>query len=57
MLEGLGHIEGSGEAFEDHYILDLRSHSIDDFTLEYLNKFVLRSKIPNIRVYGGCIPI
>jgi hypothetical protein len=57
MLEGLGHIERNTEAFEDHYIMDLRSHNIDDFTLEYLNKFLLNSKIPNIRIYGGCIPI
>lgn len=58
LMEGLEHIEPKDlQIFNDDYILDLRSFDINDFTLEYLNKFILESRIPNIRIFGGCLPL
>lgn len=58
LLQGLEHVEAAIESmFEDHYILDLRERDLTDFTLEYLNKFILESRVPNIRIFGGCLPL
>lgn len=58
LLEGLGHKEvTNSEIFADYYTLDLRTYDVNDFTLEYLYKFVLESNIPNLRVFGGSIPL
>ncbi|CAG9319478.1 unnamed protein product [Blepharisma stoltei] len=58
LMEGLEHVEVKDQQiFHEDYILDLRNFDVNDFTLEYLNKFILESRIPNIRIFGGCLPL
>jgi serine/threonine protein kinase len=58
LLQGLEHVETTADSmFEDHYILDLRDKNLTDFSLEYLNKFILESRVPNLRIFGGCLPL
>ena len=58
LLEGLEHKTPKDEfMFSDDCVLDLRKHSINDFTLEYLLKFIMDSRITNIRVFGGILPL
>lgn len=57
LMQSLELSETTSEIFDSSYTCDLRSHEINDFALEFLIKFVYDSKIPNLRVYGGTLPL
>lgn len=57
LMQSLEHVETDQSRFNPEYTCDLRSFEMNDFALEYLIKFVYDSKIPNLRIFGGCLPL
>lgn len=54
-MKGLEHdkVNDPDKKFSDDYLLKLEKFKIDDFCLEYLYKFIVESRIPNIRLFGN----
>jgi serine/threonine protein kinase len=57
LMKGLEHAPSAPELFNEDYTCDLRDYEINDFTLEYLIKFIYDSRIPNLRIFGGSLPL
>ena len=57
LMESLQDTKVDSEISDPTYTCDLRNHEINDFTLEYLIKFVYDSRIPNLRLFDGTLPL
>jgi hypothetical protein len=58
LLEGFEHIPTDNDLiWNDDYVLDLKEFELNDFSLQYLYKFLPASNIPNICLFGGAMPI
>lgn len=57
LMQSLEHLPANPELFDPDYTCDLRGFQISDFALEYLFKFIYDSKIPNLQLFSGYLPL
>lgn len=57
LMQSLEHIPANPELFDPDYTCDLRGFQISNFALEYLFKFIYDSKIPNLQLFSGYLPL
>lgn len=57
LMQSLEHLPANPEIFDPSHTCDLRGSDISDFALDYLFKFVYDSKIPNLQLFSGYLPL
>jgi serine/threonine protein kinase len=57
LMKSLEHLPANPEIFHKDHTCDLRGFQISDFALDYLFKFVYDSKIPNLQLFSGYLPL
>ena len=57
LMQSLDFTNPNQDLFDPDYTCDLRNFEMNDFALEYLIKFVYDSKIPNLLIFGGSLPL